>query len=161
LPHLILSATITVPDKDERNKYTKYFDLVRKSSYGKEQMMKSQSEPVCPVELTLSIVGGRWKLPIVYRLLSGTKRFGELRRLIPDATQQLLTLQLRELEQMGILHRQVYAQVPPKVEYSLTELGRSLEPIVLQIYAWGQWYCNQQGIEYWHLSDGGKDPLSG
>ncbi len=123
--------------------------------------MKSQSEPVCPVELTLSIVGGRWKLPIVYRLLSGTKRFGELRRLIPDATQQLLTLQLRELEQMGILHRQVYAQVPPKVEYSLTELGRSLEPIVLQIYAWGQWYCNQQGIEYWHLSDGGKDPLSG
>ena len=71
----------------------------------------------------------------MYRLLSGTKRFGELRRLIPDATQQLLTVQLRELEQMGALHRQVYAQVPPKVEYSLTELGRSLEPIVLQIYS--------------------------
>ncbi len=122
--------------------------------------MKSRSEPVCPVELTLSIVGGRWKLPIVYRLLSGTKRFGELRRLIPDATQQLLSLQLRELEQMGILHRQVYAQVPPKVEYSLTGLGRSLEPIVLQIYAWGAWYCDQHDIAYWHLSDDGKASLS-
>ncbi len=58
-----------------------------KSSYGEERVMKQQKEPVCPVEMTLSIVGGRWKLPIVYRLLSGTKRFGELRRLIPDATQ--------------------------------------------------------------------------
>jgi DNA-binding HxlR family transcriptional regulator len=86
---------------------------------------KQRPEPVCPVELTLSIVGGKWKLPIVYQLLDGTKRFGELRRLIPDATQQLLMLQLRELEQAAILHRQVYAQVPPKVEYSLTELGRS------------------------------------
>jgi DNA-binding HxlR family transcriptional regulator len=122
--------------------------------------MKQQQEPVCPVEITLSIVGGRWKLPIVYRLLSGTKRFGELRRLIPDATQQLLTVQLRELEQMGILHREVYAQVPPKVEYSLTELGRSLEPIVLQIYSWGAWYCDQQGIAYWHLPDDGNDSRS-
>lgn len=122
--------------------------------------MKQRPEPVCPVELTLSIVGGRWKLPIVYRLLDGTKRFGELRRLIPDATQQLLTMQLRELEQMGILHRQVYAQVPPKVEYSLTELGRSLEPMVLQIYAWGAWYCDQRDISYWHLSNDEKDSLS-
>ena len=122
--------------------------------------MKQQKEPVCPVEMTLSIVGGRWKLPIVYRLLSGTKRFGALRRLIPDATQQILTMQLRELEQMGILHREVYAQVPPKVEYSLTELGRSLEPIVLQIYAWGQRYCDQHGIAYWHMSDDVEDHIS-
>ena len=122
--------------------------------------MKQQKEPVCPVEMTLSIVGRRWKLPIVYRLLSGTKRFGELRRLNPDATQQMLTMQLRELEQMGILHRQVYAQVPPKVEYSLTELGRSLEPIILQIYAWGEWYCNQHDIEHWHLSDDVEDHIS-
>src|SRR5260370_28160516 len=105
--------------------------------------MKQQKEPVCPVEMTLSIVGGRWKLPIVYRLLSGTKRFGELRRLIPLATQQMLTMQLRELEQMGILHREVYAQVPPKVEYSLTEFGRRLEPLILQIYAWAELECNQ------------------
>ena len=131
-----------------------------KSSYGEVRVMKQQKEPVCPVEVTLSIVGGRWKLPIVYRLLSGTKRFGELRRLIPLATQQMLTMQLRELEQMGILHRQVYAQVPPKVEYSLTELGRSLEPIVLQIYAWGEWYCNQNGIEHWHMSDDVEDHRS-
>src|SRR5262249_5771445 len=122
--------------------------------------MKQRSEPVCPVEITLSIVGGRWKLPIVYRLLSGTKRFGALRRLIPEVTQQILTMQLRELEQMGILHRQVYAQVPPKVEYSLTELGRSLEPIVLQIYAWGEWYCDQHGIEHWHLNDDREDHVS-
>jgi DNA-binding HxlR family transcriptional regulator len=131
-----------------------------KSSYGEEYVMKQQKEPVCPVEMTLSIVGGRWKLPIVYRLLSGTKRFGELRRLIPDATQQMLTMQLRELEQMGILHRQVYAQVPPKVEYSLTELGQSLEPIILQIYAWGEWYCNQNDIEHWHMSDDVEDHVS-
>src|SRR5579859_5128280 len=117
--------------------------------------MKQRPESVCPVELTLSIVGGRWKLPIVYRLLDGTKRFGELRRLIPDATQQL-----RELEQAGILHRQVYAQVPPKVEYSLTELGHSLEPIVQQIYAWGEWYCNQNGIEYWRMSNDVEDHIS-
>ena len=122
--------------------------------------MKQRPESVCPVELTLSIVGGKWKLPIVYRLLDGTKRFGELRRLIPDATQQLLTLQLRELEQEGILHRKVYAQVPPKVEYSLTELGQSLEPIILQIYAWGEWYCNQNDIEHWHTSDDVEDHVS-
>ena len=128
-----------------------------KSSFGEVRVMKQQKEPVCPVEVTLSIVGGRWKLPIVYRLLSGTKRFGELRRLIPLATQQMLTMQLRELEQMGILHRQVYAQVPPKVEYSLTELGRSLEPIVHQIHAWGEWYCDQNDIEYWQLSDQMED----
>jgi DNA-binding HxlR family transcriptional regulator len=60
---------------------------------------------------------------------------------------------LRELEQAGILQRQVYAQVPPKVEYSLTELGRSLEPIVHQIHAWGEWYCDQNDIEYWQISD--------
>src|SRR5260370_681902 len=132
--------------------------LKRSSKQQDEQMAFSLSDSewsklARPVEMTLSIVGRRWKLPIVYRLLSGTKRFGELRRLIPDATQQMLTMQLRELEQMGILHRQVYAQVPPKVEYSLTELGRSLEPIILQIYTWGEWYCNQNDIEHWHLSD--------
>jgi DNA-binding HxlR family transcriptional regulator len=115
--------------------------------------MKQQREAtVCPVEVALSIIGGKWKLQIVYCLLSGTKRFGELRRLIPVTTQQMLTLQLRELEQAGIISRQVYAQVPPKVEYSLTEWGRSLEPIVLQIHAWGEWYCEQNDIEHWQLS---------
>src|SRR5713226_10761575 len=106
-----------------------------------------------PVEVTLSIIGGKWKPLIVFSLLSGTKRFSELRRCLPRATQQMLTMQLRELEQAGILHRQVYAQVPPKVEYSLTELGRSLEPIVHQMHAWGEWYCKQNDIEYWQISD--------
>src|SRR5437588_8984777 len=127
---------------------------------GKERVMKQVEEMVCPVEVTLSIVGGKWKPIIVWYLLSGTKRFGQLRRLIPGATQQMLTLQLRELEQAGIIRRQVYAQVPPKVEYSLTESGRSLEPIVHQIHAWGEWYCDQNDIEYWQLSDNmeGNDP---
>lgn len=89
-------------------------------------------------------VGGKWKFWIWYQLLSGTKRFGELQRLIPQASRQMLTLQLRELEQMGVLHRQAYAQVPPKVEYSLTELGRSSEPMLRQLYAWGK----QMGLEF-------------
>ncbi|HTK07384.1 MAG TPA: helix-turn-helix domain-containing protein [Ktedonobacteraceae bacterium] len=113
-------------------------------------MMKSQQKTaVCPMDVMLAIVGGKWKPLIVWYLLSGTKRFGELRRLIPGVTQQMLTLQLRELEQAGILHRQIYAQVPPKVEYSLTELGRSLEPVLYQMAAWGMWYCEQNGIEHW------------
>lgn len=116
-------------------------------------MKEQQKATACPVEVTLSIVGGKWKLQIVYCLLSGTRRFGELRRLIPGATQQMLTLQLRELEQAGVLQRQVYAQVPPKVEYSLTALGRSLEPIVHQIHTWGEGYCQQNSIEYWQISD--------
>ncbi|GHO55182.1 winged helix-turn-helix transcriptional regulator [Ktedonobacter robiniae] len=113
-----------------------------------KQMPKATA---CPVEVTLSIVGGKWKPMIVWHLLSGTKRFGELRRLIPGATQQMLTMQLRELEQARVLHREVYAQVPPKVEYSLTELGRSLESILLQMAEWGEWYCDQNGQEHWHI----------
>ena len=123
-------------------------------------MKQQQNTPMCPVEVTLSIVGGKWKLQIVYCLLGGTRRFGQLRRLIPMATQQMLTLQLRELEQMGILHRQVYAQVPPKVEYSLTELGRSLEPIICQIAEWGEWYCEQNNIAYWQIEKHTEDHAS-
>ena len=75
---------------------------------------------------------------IAYHLLSGTRRFGELQRLMPDASRQMLTIQLRELEQMGMLHREVYAQVPPKVEYSLTEQGKQLEPILRQFGTWAE-----------------------
>lgn len=78
------------------------------------------------------------KLQIWYHLLSGTKRFGELQRLIPGASRQMLTMQLRDLEQMGIIQRQAYAQMPPKVEYSLTELGRGSELVLRQLNAWGE-----------------------
>jgi len=88
-------------------------------------------------------VGGRWKFWIGYHLLSGPKRFGELQRLIPEASRQMLTMQLRELEQMGLLHRQVYEQMPPRVEYSLTERGRSFEPMIRQVYVWWEYYKEQ------------------
>lgn len=103
-------------------------------------------------------VGGKWMFWTCYHLLSGTKRFGELQRLIPEASRQMLTIQLRELEQMGVLHRQVYAQRAPKVEYSLTELGWSLEPALRQLYAWGNWYCERSGMDFdeWLVSLGGR-----
>ncbi len=114
-------------------------------------MVEQKKMTPSPVEVTLSIIGGKWKPLIVFYLLSGTKRFSEVRRLLPQVTQQMLTMQLRELEQAGILHRQVYAQVPPKVEYSLTELGQSMEPMLRQMCTWGEWYSQQMGLEYQRL----------
>ncbi|MBI4784162.1 MAG: helix-turn-helix transcriptional regulator [Oscillatoriophycideae cyanobacterium NC_groundwater_1537_Pr4_S-0.65um_50_18] len=94
----------------------------------------------CSVEATLDVIGGRWKGVILFHLASGTKRFNQLQRLVQGCTQRMLTLQLRELEQDGVVLRTVYAQVPPKVEYSLTEFGRSLEPILLLMRDWGDRY---------------------
>jgi DNA-binding HxlR family transcriptional regulator len=99
----------------------------------------------CPVETTLGIIGGKWKPLILYYLTQGTRRFNELKRMLPHVTQQMLTLQLRELERDGIVRRKVYAEVPPKVEYSLTDLGRSLEPILLAMLAWGEDYQRRGG----------------
>ncbi|OOE19776.1 transcriptional regulator HypR [Bacillus subtilis] len=92
----------------------------------------------CPVEFTLDVIGGKWKGILFYHMIDGKKRFNEFRRICPSITQRMLTLQLRELEADGIVHRKVYQQVPPKVEYSLTEFGRTLEPIVLQMKEWGE-----------------------
>jgi DNA-binding HxlR family transcriptional regulator len=94
----------------------------------------------CPVEVTMSVLGGKWKGVILHYLLSGTKRFGELRRLLPAVTQRMLTLQLREMETAGVIDRKVYAEVPPKVEYSLTEFGRTLQPILNLMNEWGKTY---------------------
>ncbi len=95
----------------------------------------------CAVEATVGVIGGRWKAVILYWLLKqGTQRFGQLRRLLPNATQRMLTLQLRELEEDGLVDRKVYAQVPPRVDYSLTPLGRSLEPILMGMRDWGERY---------------------
>ncbi|WP_409509356.1 transcriptional regulator HypR [Bacillus spizizenii] len=92
----------------------------------------------CPVEFTLDVIGVKWKGILLYHMIDGKKRFNEFRRICPSITQRMLTLQLRELEADGIVHREVYHQVPPKVEYSLTEFGRTLEPIVLQMKEWGE-----------------------
>lgn len=94
---------------------------------------------------------------ITYHLLSGPKRFGELQQLLPQASRQMLTTQLRELEQVGMIHRQVYAVMPPKVEYQLSELGKMSEPILRQLSAWDQWYSEQQdGSIDWLVSLGSK-----
>ncbi|MCY8881835.1 transcriptional regulator HypR [Bacillus spizizenii] len=99
----------------------------------------------CPVEFTLDVIGGKWKGILLYHMIDGKKRFNEFHRICPSITQRMLTLQLRELEADGIVHREVYHQVPPKVEYSLTEFGRTLEPIVLQMKEWGE--SNREMLE--------------
>jgi len=93
--------------------------------------------PGCAVEAAISLIDGKWKSVVLYHLLDGTLRFNELRRQIPGVTQRMLTNQLRELEEDGLIERKVYAQVPPKVEYSLSPLGRSIEPILLALKDWG------------------------
>ena len=96
--------------------------------------------PACPVETTLMLIGDKWKVLILRDLLPGTKRFGELKKSIGSVSQKVLTAQLRDMEAKGLVHRQVYAEVPPRVEYSLTDLGQSLRPILEALSAWGEQY---------------------
>src|SRR4028119_2312259 len=100
--------------------------------------------PTCPVERTLEVIGGRWKVLILRELFSGVKRFGQLHRALHGITQKMLTQQLREMEEDGIVHREVYLQVPPKVEYSLTPLGESLKPILDSMHQWGTKFLSQK-----------------
>lgn len=98
----------------------------------------------CDVEATLSVIGGRWKPVLICHLLAGPKRFGELRRLTPNATERMITLQLRELEADGVLTRRVFKEVPPRVEYELTRFGRTLQPILDQMQSWGRNFKRRQ-----------------
>ena len=100
----------------------------------------------CPAEFTLAMISGRWKIPIVFHLLSGRKRFSDLARALTGVSQKMLTQQLREMERNGLVMRQVYAQVPPKVEYSLTVLGASLRPVVEAMCHWGETHGVQREV---------------
>lgn len=110
----------------------------------------------CDVEATLSVIGGRWKPILVCHLLSGRKRFGELRRLTPNATERMITLQLRELEADGVIDRHVFAEVPPRVEYEITEFGRSLEPVLVSMQAWGRAFKSRM-----HTQEREAEPAGG
>lgn len=97
----------------------------------------------CPVEAALEAIGGKWKGVILFHVQGGTRRFNELRRLIPDITQRMLTKQLRELETDQIIARKVYSEIPPKVEYSMTEFGKTLSPILFALKKWGNEYIDK------------------
>ncbi len=102
--------------------------------------MEQTTWPACPVEMTLTLIGDKWKVLILRDLLPGTKRFGELKKSIGSVSQKVLTAQLRDMEQKGLVSRRVYAEVPPRVEYTLTETGYSLKPILDAMEEWGRIY---------------------
>lgn len=100
----------------------------------------------CPVEATIGLIGGKYKSLILWKLTSGTLRFSQLRKEVPNATPKMLTQQLRELETEGLISRTVYPVVPPKVEYSLTAFGQSIKPVLEAMYKWGTSYLSDQGL---------------
>jgi len=107
----------------------------------------------CPVEATVDVAGGKWKPVIIYHLLDGPKRFGELRRMTGDPSQRSITMQLRQLEDDGIVNREVFAEVPPRVEYSLTEFGKTLWPVLRAMKGWGDSFMARSGS---HLPDAAR-----
>lgn len=108
-------------------------------------MIVKKELPACPVETTLSLIGDKWKILILRDLLNGTMRFGELKKSIGSVSQKVLTNQLRDMERQGLINRKVYAEVPPRVEYSLTETGFSLKPIIDSMWDWGMDYKEKYG----------------
>ncbi len=105
-----------------------------------ERHKETKELPVCPVETTLTLIGDKWKVLILRDLMPGTKRFGELKKSIGSVSQKVLTAQLRDMEANGLITRKVYAEVPPRVEYTLTPLGESLSPILDAMKTWGEGY---------------------
>ena len=103
--------------------------------------------PACPVETTLTLIGDKWKVLILRELMTGTRRFGELKKSIGHVTQKVLTAQLRDMESKGLLTRKVYAEVPPRVEYTLTDTGYSLKPVLDFMVVWGKNYQQQNKTE--------------
>ena len=118
--------------------------------------------PGCPVEATLSYLDGKWKGVILFHLMEGTLRFNGLRRKLPAVTQRMLTKQLRELEEAGLLSRTVFPVVPPRVEYAMTPLGMTLKPVIRALAAWGDDYvfCSPEGRELRMASDGLCAPVA-
>ena len=105
--------------------------------------MDRRDLPPCPVEVALCMISNKWKVLIIRELLEGTKRFGELKKSTGGITQKVLTTNLRSMEEVGLVTRKVYAEVPPRVEYSLTDIGYSLKPILDAMYLWGENYQNE------------------
>lgn len=103
-----------------------------------------QELPACPVEITMGLIGDKWKILIIRDLLTGTKRFGELRKSLNGISQKVLTNNLRDMEKSGLVHREVFAEVPPRVEYSLTDTGWSLNPVLDSMVKWGNSYRELQ-----------------
>jgi len=99
----------------------------------------------CPVEITLALLGNKWKVLILRELFKGTRRFGELSRGVPNISQKMLTQQLRQMEEDSLVSRKIYPEVPPRVEYSLTDIGTSLRPILDSMHKWGAKYMMQNG----------------
>lgn len=118
--------------------YSSYKKVTMGEFMTTKQAVTGMELPCCPAEVTLRVIGGKWKPVILWHLKDGVKRFSELKRAIPGITQRMLSQQLRELESDGVLLRKVYAQVPPKVEYTLTEFGRTLQPILRLMCKWGE-----------------------
>lgn len=118
-----------------RTKHTR--SIKKDTELAKARHSRFDCSPGCSVEAAVGLIDGKWKSVVLFHLLSGTLRFNELRKHIVNVTPRMLTNQLRELEDDGLIERKVYAQVPPKVEYKLSELGRSMEPILLALKYWG------------------------
>jgi len=110
---------------------------------GKNMLRLYEDKLKCEMELTVYLIGGKWKIPILWNLKEGTMRFGEIKRQLGSVTQKMLTQQLRQLEESGLVKRLVYAEIPPKVEYSLTEDAISILPILEQLSRWGNGYYNK------------------
>lgn len=115
--------------------------------------MENRELPICPVETTLSLISDRWKVLILRDLFTGTKRFGELKKSLTGISQKVLTANLRDMEANGLLTRRAYAEVPPRVEYTLTETGESLRPILAAMFDWGMDYKRKNNSPVSELVD--------